>query len=143
MSLARRPCGMMCDRKVRIVMRASRLHVGVAAALLCGACGSDSAGRGGTGHHVVIRETSYGIPHVLADDLTSAVAGLGYVGARDYGCILLDQIVRVRSERYGKNWARPLTAPDLFAYYYWLAQLASDDPRAPPRRLASPTMATS
>jgi acyl-homoserine-lactone acylase len=139
----------------------------------------------------VIRETSYGIPHVLANDLPSAAAGLGYVGARDYGCILLDQIVRVRSERAkffgagangenvdsdfamlnldihaaaeaalpqqsdvlrksidgyvagfnqylaknalastcdGQAWVRPLTAPDLFAYYYWLAQLASADP---------------
>ena len=56
-------------------------------------------GDGGVGYHVTIRETSYGIPHILADDVPSAVAGLGYVGARDYGCILLDQIVRVRSER--------------------------------------------
>ena len=46
-----------------------------------------------------IRETSYGIPHILADDLPGAAAGAGYVAARDYGCILLDQIVRVRSER--------------------------------------------
>ena len=26
----------------------------------------------------------------------------------------------------GKPWAKPLTVEDLFAYYYWLAQLASD-----------------
>ena len=140
---------------------------------------------------MTIRQTSYGIPHVLADDVPSAVSGLGYVGARDYGCILLDQIVRVRGERAkffgpgdadanvdsdfamltldihgaaadgfasqgediksairgyvagfnqylakehlaadcdGKPWARPLTTTDLFAYYYWLAQLASADP---------------
>jgi acyl-homoserine-lactone acylase len=158
-------------------------------------------------YHVTIRETSYGVPHVLADDLASAAAGLGYVAARDYGCILLDQIVRVRSERAryfgpgdsganvdsdfgmlaiavhdrgqkalaaqtealrndvqgyiagfnyymdhgklaadcnGKPWAKPLNIEDLFAYYYWLAQLASDDPvfdavatAAPPSASAS------
>ncbi|HEX4340486.1 MAG TPA: acylase [Polyangiaceae bacterium] len=142
-------------------------------------------------YHVTIRQTSYGIPHILADDLPSAAAGEGYVAARDFGCILLDQIVRVRSERakffgpgdsnenltsdfgmltldvlakgksglamqtddlkkavdgyvagfnryldkeklaadcQGEPWARPLTADDLFAYYYWLAQLGSADP---------------
>src|SRR5262245_26146862 len=51
------------------------------------------------GYQATIRETSYGIPHILANDMASAAAALGYVGARDYGCILLDQIVRVRSER--------------------------------------------
>ena len=66
-------------------------------------CGKDEpiAGTGTTpaGYRLSIRETSYGIPHILASDLASASAGLGYVGARDYGCVLLDQIVRVRSER--------------------------------------------
>ena len=178
------------------MVRASNIHLGIALSLLSGACGNSATGSngadgGGKSHHVVIRDTSYGIPHVLADDVPSAVAGLGYVGARDYGCILLDQIVRVRSERSkffgpgdtntnedsdfamlamgildggkrglaaqteelrssvaayaagfnyylanekvsslcdGKDWVRPLTAPDLFAYYYWLAQLATGDP---------------
>lgn len=162
-------------------------------ALSNAACGSSDEGPsgGGSGYKATIRETSYGIPHIVADDLPSAVAGLGYVGARDYGCILLDQIVRVRSERAkyfgagtndknldsdfgmlelgirdggkrglaqqskdlraaiagyvagfnyylaheklsaeceGKEWAKPLAVEDLFAYYYWLAQLASGDP---------------
>ncbi len=174
------------------------IHVLAPLTLLCPACGTSSnatlsgndAGPPG-GYRVTLRETSYGIPHILADDLPSAVAGVGYVAARDYGCILLDQVVRVRSERakffgtgdgnanvnsdfamltldilakgkaglatqsdelkksidayvagfnyymgseklsaecQGKDWARPLTAPDLFAYYYWLAQLGSADP---------------
>ena len=65
-------------------------------------CGKDEridGGGGESGYKATIRETSYGIPHILAGDMASAAAGLGYVGARDYGCILLDQIVRVRSER--------------------------------------------
>ncbi|HMJ16032.1 MAG TPA: acylase [Polyangiaceae bacterium] len=175
----------------QITEHSARLAAALACAALCSGCGEDEAARGTSGYRVQIRETSYGIPHVLADDIPSAVAGLGYVGARDYGCILLDQIVRVRSERAkffgpgnqdanitsdfamlvlgihdggerglatqtpelraavhgyvagfnrylsehelaadcaGKPWARPLTATDLFAYYYWLAQLASADP---------------
>ena len=160
-------------------------------------CGKDESIAGtrpdatGGGYRASIRETGYGIPHILATDLPSASAGLGYVGARDYGCVLLDQIVRVRSERaryFGpgnnnanldsdfvmlalgihesgkrglalqsadlragidgfvagfnhyvdtqtlssecaaQDWVQPLTAEDLFAYYYWLAQLASGDP---------------
>jgi acyl-homoserine-lactone acylase len=174
----------------------------VVSALLCAACGDDEALRAGSGsYEVVIRQTSYGIPHVLADNLPSAAAGLGYVAARDYGCILFDQIVRVRSERAkffgpgngdanitsdfgmlaariyaggerglaaqtaemrrsiagyvagfnhyltdhepsadcaGQAWVRPLTARDLFAYYYWLAQLASIDPLLVPVGTASP-----
>jgi acyl-homoserine-lactone acylase len=153
--------------------------------------GADGGDGGPRSYAVTIRETSYGIPHVRASDLPSAGAGLGYVAARDYGCILLDQIVRVRSERAryfgagdsdanidsdfgmlaisvhdrgqmalaaqtpalrglaegyvagfnyylaheklaadceGKPWAKPLALEDLFAYYYWLAQLGSDDP---------------
>src|SRR5689334_10583477 len=84
------------------------LGVGALALFGSAGCGTDTAhpaaaadggDAGSRGYRVTIRETSYGIPHVLADDLPSAAAGLGYVGARDYGCILLDQIVRVRSER--------------------------------------------
>jgi acyl-homoserine-lactone acylase len=197
----------------------SNRFLGLGLGLLLGStgCGTDTAspsnqgdaGDGGPkgGYRVTIRETSYGIPHVLADDLSSAAAGLGYVSARDYGCILLDQIVRVRSERAryfgpgdsnanvdsdfgmlaiavhdrgqkalaaqtaalrgnvegyiagfnyymahgklaadcdGKPWAKPLRIEDIFAYYYWLAQLASDDPlfnavatAAPPSGTAS------
>jgi acyl-homoserine-lactone acylase len=183
-----------------MVISSKSLGVGVSVLFGCAACSTDATKRietadgGDAGHRsyrVTIRETSYGIPHVRADDLASAAAGLGYVGARDYGCILLDQIVRVRSERakffgpgdndanvdsdfgmlalsvhdrgqkalaaqtpslrtdidgyiagfnyyldheklaedcQGKPWARPLTIEDLFSYYYWLAQLASDDP---------------
>src|SRR5688572_24744906 len=77
----------------------------LALAVSSAGCGKDEpiggTGPGTTprGYRATIRETSYGIPHVLADDLASASAALGYVGARDYGCVLLDQIVRVKGER--------------------------------------------
>ena len=197
-------------------MTTSRRHLacGVGVLLAAAGCSTDTLRRseaidggdaGSQGYRVSIRETSYGIPHLLADDLPSAAAGLGYVAARDYGCILLDQIVRVRSERAkyfgpgeknanvdsdfgmlaisvhdrgklaldaqtpalkamvegyragfnhymasetlaadcdGKPWAKPLQMEDLFAYYYWLAQLASDDPLFDAVASAAPPSAT-
>jgi acyl-homoserine-lactone acylase len=46
-----------------------------------------------------IRWTSYGIPHIQADDWGSAAYGLGYAFARDHGCVLADQVLMARSER--------------------------------------------
>jgi acyl-homoserine-lactone acylase len=48
----------------------------------------------------------------------------GYVASFDY---YMDH-GKLAQDCDGKPWAKPLTAEDLFAYYYWLAQLASDDP---------------
>jgi acyl-homoserine-lactone acylase len=173
-------------------MRAFRRFGAPAAlVLLATGCGANDEAAKTRGYHVTIRDTAYGVPHVLADDLPSAAAGLGYTGARDYGCILLDQVVRIRGERAkyfgagetdanvdsdfamltlgiaargkrglalqsvemqdniagfvagfnrylktehlakecdGKDWAQAITSDDLFGYYYWLAQLGSDDP---------------
>lgn len=50
-------------------------------------------------YRAVIRWTEYGIPHILADDIPSAMYGKGYAFAKLNGCILADQIVKVRSER--------------------------------------------
>lgn len=46
-----------------------------------------------------IRWTTYGIPHITADDWGSLAYGMGYAFARDHGCVLADQIVLARSER--------------------------------------------
>lgn len=50
-------------------------------------------------YRAVIRWTSHGIPHVLADDIPSATYGQGYAFARLNGCLLADQVLKVRSER--------------------------------------------
>lgn len=50
-------------------------------------------------YEATIRWTSYGIPHVLADDWGSAAFGMAHAHARDHACTLADQIVMVRSER--------------------------------------------
>ena len=46
-----------------------------------------------------IRWTTYGVPHVTADNLESLSYGVGYAFARDNICVLADQIVRYNSER--------------------------------------------
>lgn len=46
-----------------------------------------------------IRRTTYGVPHITADNLQSVGFGSGYAYAQDNICILADQIVKVRSER--------------------------------------------
>jgi len=50
-------------------------------------------------HRAVVRWTSHGIPHVLADDVPSATYGQGWSFARLNGCLLADQVLKVRSER--------------------------------------------
>lgn len=67
--------------------------------------GGSDAGPADTGtmmpasYRATIQRTSYGIPHITADDLGSLGFGVGYAAAKDYGCVLLDQLVRTRSER--------------------------------------------
>lgn len=46
-----------------------------------------------------IKWTSYGVPHITADNLQSLAFGSGYAYARDNICILADQLIKVRSER--------------------------------------------
>lgn len=50
-------------------------------------------------YSVQVRTTSYGIPHVLADDHFSAGVGVGWALARDHMCTFADQIVKIRGER--------------------------------------------
>ncbi len=66
-----------------------------AAAVLLGACGQ----AGSEGYEATISRTSYGIPHIEADDWGSLGFGEGYAFAEDHFCSLADQAVRVRSQR--------------------------------------------
>jgi len=61
---------------------------------------SDTAGTtGAPAYRATIRRTSYGVAHVQADDLGSALFGQAYAFAQDHVCTLADQIVKVRAER--------------------------------------------
>ena len=72
-------------------------------ALLAGAtaCGESEPDGNEPAHdyNAEIRWTSYGIPHILADDIPSAAFGQGYAFAKLNGCILADQVVKLRGER--------------------------------------------
>ena len=50
-------------------------------------------------YNAEIRWTSYGIHHIIADDIPSAAFGQGYAFAKLDGCILADQVVKLRGER--------------------------------------------
>ena len=50
-------------------------------------------------YEAVIRTTTDGVPHILGRDRADLSFGQGYVSGRDYGCTLLDQILKVRGER--------------------------------------------
>lgn len=53
----------------------------------------------GPTYRATIRRTSYGVAHIEADTLGSALFGQAYAFAQDHACTLADQIVKVRSER--------------------------------------------
>ncbi|NRD57717.1 acylase [Corallococcus exiguus] len=46
-----------------------------------------------------IKRTSYGIPHITADNYGSLGFGQGYAFAQDHVCTLADQVLKVRGER--------------------------------------------
>lgn len=50
-------------------------------------------------YRATITRTEHGIPHIVADDLGSVMFGQGYAFAEDRACTVLDQVLKVRSER--------------------------------------------
>ncbi len=76
-------------------MRASILFL--VCALACQEAAEEPAAE--PAYDVTIRTTSFGVPHILADDELSAGVGVGYAMARDHLCTLADQFVKINSER--------------------------------------------
>lgn len=58
-------------------------------------------------YRATITRTEHGIPHIVADDLGSVMFGQGYAFAEDRACTVLDQVLKVRSER--SRWFGPGT----------------------------------
>ncbi len=50
-------------------------------------------------YEATIKRTNDGVPHISGRDLADLSFGQGYVSGQDYGCTLLDQILKVRGER--------------------------------------------
>jgi len=103
-------------------MKLHTLSISIAAALLLTACGSDDDNNTVEPPPVVvetspepapvitafdddnsldanIRWTTFGVPHIEADNLESLAFGSGYAYVKDHACLLLDQIVKTRGER--------------------------------------------
>jgi acyl-homoserine-lactone acylase len=52
-----------------------------------------------TTYKATIKRTSYGVPHISANDIGSAAFGQGWAYAEDRFCDLMDQVIKVRSQR--------------------------------------------
>lgn len=74
--------------------------IGLGVGLVCAlaGCKPDQDGEDSK-YRATIERTSHGIAHITADDLGSLAYGQGYAFSEDHVCDLLDQIVKVRSER--------------------------------------------
>ncbi len=82
--------------------RHSRRYLGttlLALALAAGGCADTEEPSSDTRYEATVRRTSFGVPHVTAEDLGSVGYGQGYAFAQDNACTLLDQIIKVRGER--------------------------------------------
>ena len=66
---------------------------------LVGNARSTSTPQPGDRYEATIRWTSYGIPHITANDAASLGFGEGYAFAQDHLCSLADAIVQARGER--------------------------------------------
>ncbi len=81
-------------------MNARTLGLVLLAGIGLTACGeSDKDTEPSHDYNAEIRWTSYGVPHILADDIPSAAFGQGYAFASLNGCILADQVLKLRGER--------------------------------------------
>ncbi len=65
-------------------------------AVLAGAAGAQ--GRDTYQNRVEIRRTSYGVPHILAQDLAALGYGLAWVQLEDYGAAVVVNFIRARGE---------------------------------------------
>lgn len=81
-------------------MNVRTLGLALLAGVALTACGeSEKSDEPAHDYNAEIRWTSYGIPHIIADDIPSAAFGQGYAFAKLNGCILADQVVKLRGER--------------------------------------------
>lgn len=66
---------------------------------LLASCGQQHSPESEPLYEAEIKRTSYGIPHITADDFGSLGFGEGYVAAEDHVCNIADSIVVARGER--------------------------------------------
>lgn len=71
-------------------------------------------------YDATIRWTSYGVPHITADDLGSATFGQGYAVARDHVCVIADQMLMAQSQR-AKFFGAGVGDANITSDFGWLA----------------------
>ena len=71
----------------------------LAGAMARTACGGSSSSRIDTQYSATIERTTYGVPHITADDYAGLGYGHGYAIAEDNLCTLADAYVTFRGER--------------------------------------------
>ena len=106
-------------------------------ALMCAVCLSACGGSGGSGnstavgidpddepegsqstYNASVRTTSFGIPHIQADDYGSLGYGIGYVQARDNLCVLAEDFLTIKGQRaefFGRDGGYTIFANGSFA----------------------------
>ena len=77
----------------RIARGAVVLGTATLAAATLGGCATGNGNWSETGLSAEIRRTSYGIPHIRANDYASVAYGMAYAYAQDNVCLLADQVV--------------------------------------------------
>ena len=84
-------------------MRTSRLRTwrAVISIAVCAAMWAPLAGAvpNQDRYHAIVQRTSFGIPHIKADDFGGLGYGYGYAFAQDNFCVLADRIVTVNAQR--------------------------------------------
>ena len=83
-----------------------------AGAILSACGGNESASAEISAYKAEIRRTSYGIPHIKADDDGSLGYGIGYAYAEDNVCLLANEVLTVNGER-SKYFGAEGTTSDL------------------------------
>lgn len=82
----------------RIARGAVALGTATLAVALSG-CATGTGNWSETGLSAEIRRTSYGIPHIRANDYASVAYGMAYAYAQDNVCLMANQVVTVSGER--------------------------------------------
>jgi len=111
------------------------VRAGVAACLVAGCGGGDDAPPAppAARFDAQVRWTTYGVPHVKANDHGGLGYGYGYAVARDQLCALSDRVVTLRGERSarfgadGKALVGFLPLANLDSDLFYRMQLSADD----------------
>ena len=100
----------------RFVLKATTSALAIAAALGAGTAFAQ------TKYTAEVRRTSFGIPHVKANDYGSVGYGVGYAFAQDNFCMIADEFVTVRGERskyFGASGSTPYGENNLFSDIFY------------------------